>query len=79
MTSTMRVTNVTPAMPDRPASPFHAAAAACLRAWRSYERARLRRQAMAELSALSDRELWDIGVIRSDIEFVVRSHLRDWP
>ena len=37
-----------------------------LSAWRRY------RDAVRELSQLSDRELEDIGVRRGDIEFVVR-------
>jgi uncharacterized protein YjiS (DUF1127 family) len=38
-----------------------------LNAWRRY------REAVRELSQLSDRELEDIGIRRGDIEFVVRS------
>jgi uncharacterized protein YjiS (DUF1127 family) len=37
-----------------------------LNAWRRY------RDAVKELSQLSDRELSDIGVRRGDIEFIVR-------
>jgi uncharacterized protein YjiS (DUF1127 family) len=37
-----------------------------LNAWRRY------REAVRELSLLSDRELNDIGVRRGDIEFIVR-------
>lgn len=37
-----------------------------LSAWRRY------REAVRELSQLSDRELTDIGIRRGDIEFVVR-------
>jgi uncharacterized protein YjiS (DUF1127 family) len=37
-----------------------------LTAWRRY------RDAVRELSQLSDRELSDIGISRGDIEFVVR-------
>ncbi len=37
-----------------------------LSAWRRY------REAVRELSQLSDRELSDIGIRRGDIEFVVR-------
>ncbi len=37
-----------------------------LNAWRRY------REAVRELSQLSDRELEDIGIRRGDIEFVVR-------
>ena len=37
-----------------------------LSAWRRY------REAVRELSLLSDRELDDIGVRRGDIEFIVR-------
>jgi uncharacterized protein YjiS (DUF1127 family) len=37
-----------------------------LNAWRRY------REAVRELSQLSDRELEDIGIRRGDIEYVVR-------
>jgi uncharacterized protein YjiS (DUF1127 family) len=37
-----------------------------LNAWRRY------REAVRELSQLSDRELNDIGIRRGDIEFIVR-------
>jgi uncharacterized protein YjiS (DUF1127 family) len=37
-----------------------------LNAWRRY------REAVKELSQLSDRELNDIGIRRGDIEFIVR-------
>jgi uncharacterized protein YjiS (DUF1127 family) len=37
-----------------------------LNAWRRY------REAVKELSQLSDRELSDIGIRRGDIEFIVR-------
>ena len=37
-----------------------------LTAWRRY------REAVRELSSLSDRELEDIGIRRGDIEYVVR-------
>lgn len=38
-----------------------------LNAWRRY------REAVRELSQLSDRELNDIGIRRGDIEYVVRN------
>jgi uncharacterized protein YjiS (DUF1127 family) len=37
-----------------------------LQTWRKY------REAVRELSALSDRELADIGIRRGDIEYIVR-------
>ena len=37
-----------------------------LQAWRKY------REAVRELSALTDRELSDIGIRRGDIEYIVR-------
>jgi uncharacterized protein YjiS (DUF1127 family) len=40
-----------------------------LNAWLRY------REAVKELSQLSDRELSDIGIRRGDIEFVVRQNL----
>jgi uncharacterized protein YjiS (DUF1127 family) len=45
---------------------------------RSCSLARRRRAGMAELAALSDRELWDIGIVRSEIESVVRFNLGEW-
>ena len=42
-----------------------------LAAWRRY------REAVRELSLLSDRELDDIGLRRGDIEFVVRRWVMD--
>lgn len=41
------------------------------RAWRALKRWHDRRQAVRELSALSDHQLHDIGVNRADIEQVV--------
>jgi len=40
-----------------------------LAAWRRY------REAVRELSQLSNRELDDIGIRRGDIEFIVRSSI----
>jgi uncharacterized protein YjiS (DUF1127 family) len=42
-----------------------------LAAWRRY------REAVRELSLLSDRELDDIGIRRGDIEFIVRRSVVD--
>jgi len=42
-----------------------------LTAWRRY------REAVRELSLLSDRELEDIGIRRGDIEFIVRRSVVD--
>jgi uncharacterized protein YjiS (DUF1127 family) len=39
--------------------------------WTAYRRRRQRRQAVAELRALDDRELKDIGLRRGEIEWVV--------
>jgi len=54
------------------------AAAAASRWWRAYAERRQRRQDMAELLGLSDRELKDIGVRRSEIYWVVH-HGRELP
>jgi uncharacterized protein YjiS (DUF1127 family) len=43
------------------------------KAWRAYARWRERREAVRELHALDDRSLRDIGVSRSEIEWVVWS------
>jgi uncharacterized protein YjiS (DUF1127 family) len=42
-----------------------------LRSWRDYG------AAVRELSALNDRELADLGISRSDIDWVARQHARD--
>ena len=47
--------------------------AAAGKAWRAYARWRERRQAVRELHSLDDRSLRDIGVSRSEIEWVVWS------
>ena len=44
--------------------------AAKISAWRRY------RDSVRELSRLSDRELTDLGISRSDIEFVARQSAR---
>lgn len=44
--------------------------AAKITAWRRY------RESVRELSRLSDRELSDLGISRSDIEFVARQSVR---
>ena len=44
--------------------------AAKIAAWRRY------RDSVRELSRLSDRELSDLGIARSDIEFVARQSVR---
>lgn len=41
--------------------------------WVAYMRRRLEGLAMRQLRAMSDRELKDIGVVRSQVEFSVRS------
>jgi uncharacterized protein YjiS (DUF1127 family) len=33
------------------------------------------RRAVRELSALSDRELWDIGLVRTDVDALTRSDI----
>ena len=40
--------------------------------WAAYQRRRIERLAIARLEAMSDRQLKDIGVARSQIEFEVR-------
>jgi uncharacterized protein YjiS (DUF1127 family) len=42
-----------------------------LRGWRDYG------TTVRELSGLNDRELADLGISRSDIEWVARQHVRD--
>jgi uncharacterized protein YjiS (DUF1127 family) len=45
--------------------------AALERRWRAYSRWRVEQQAAEQLSAMSDRELQDIGLIRSEISRAV--------
>ncbi|HWE21138.1 MAG TPA: DUF1127 domain-containing protein [Hyphomicrobiaceae bacterium] len=40
--------------------------------WAAYERRRVERLAIARLEEMSDRQLKDIGIARSQIEFAVR-------
>jgi uncharacterized protein YjiS (DUF1127 family) len=42
-----------------------------LQSWRDYG------TTVRELSGLNDRELADLGISRSDIEWVARQHVRD--
>jgi len=42
-----------------------------LQSWRDYG------MAVRELSALSDRELADLGISRSDIDWVARQHVQN--
>ena len=47
-----------------------------LKRWRAaYQRRRAERLAIARLEAMSDRQLKDIGVARSQIEFAVRGQV----
>jgi uncharacterized protein YjiS (DUF1127 family) len=50
----------------------HRAAAIAGERWRAYADWRERRAAVKELAALDDRTLRDLGLTRSEIEFVVR-------
>ena len=56
-----------PAAPANPALGYFEALIARFQAWRTY------RQTVAELSALSDRELDDIGLTRGAIRTYARS------
>jgi uncharacterized protein YjiS (DUF1127 family) len=49
----------------------HRAAAVASERWHAYEAWRERRAAVKELAALDDRTLRDLGLTRSEIEFVV--------
>jgi uncharacterized protein YjiS (DUF1127 family) len=46
---------------------------AVLRRWLAYTDWRMERWAMARLGAMSDRQLKDIGLVRSQIPFAVKS------
>lgn len=52
--------------------PLHSIGTALTRAWLAFLKRRAHRQACADLHAMSDRELWDIGLSRSEIEAAVR-------
>ena len=52
------------------------ATAALMRWWAAYTSWRLERLAMSRLGAMSDRQLRDIGIVRSEIEFAVRCGTR---
>ena len=43
--------------------------------WAAYRRWRAEQVAIARLYAMSDRQLRDIGIVRSEIEFAVRGDL----
>lgn len=43
--------------------------------WAAYMRRRAEHLAIARLHAMSDRQLRDIGIVRSEIEFAVRGDL----
>ena len=56
------------------ASPIHSVAVALRSLWFAYLERRLHRQAAAQLHAMGDRELKDIGLNRSEIESALRGH-----
>lgn len=72
----MRIVGSAPAA-QAAAAPARArgVAAAVKRWWRAYARWRREQDAMAQLGALSDYELRDIGLARSQIEFAVRGEI----
>jgi uncharacterized protein YjiS (DUF1127 family) len=68
------VTKVTTRRGGPPRSVLRRLMSACIAPARMLARRQERRQATAELSMLSDRDLRDIGLVRSDIPRVVHIH-----
>jgi uncharacterized protein YjiS (DUF1127 family) len=56
------------------AGPLHGIGVALRGLWFAYLERRLHRQAAAQLHAMGDRELKDIGLNRSEIESALRGH-----
>ena len=57
---------------DAAASPVGSISVALKRIWFAYLERRLHRQASAQLHAMNDRELKDIGLVRSEIDAALR-------
>ncbi len=57
---------------DAAASPISSIGAALKGLWFAYLERRLHRQASAQLHAMSDRELKDIGLVRSEIDAALK-------
>jgi uncharacterized protein YjiS (DUF1127 family) len=74
MSAILDVTEVTTRPDGPPGFTLQRLLSACATPLRLLARRQERRQATAELSVLSDRELSDIGLVRSDIERVVHVH-----
>lgn len=74
MSAILDVTEVTTRRAQPSRSRLRRLLSACAGPLRMLAQHQEQRQATAELSALSDRELWDIGLVRSDIERVVHVH-----
>lgn len=74
MSAILDVTEVTTRRAGTSRSRLRSLLSACAGPLKMLAKRQERRQATAELSALSDRELWDIGIVRSDIERVVHVH-----
>jgi uncharacterized protein YjiS (DUF1127 family) len=58
-----------------PGGMARAVASALQRCWVAYTTWRIERWAIRRLRAMSDRQLGDIGIVRSDIEFAVKRNL----
>jgi uncharacterized protein YjiS (DUF1127 family) len=58
--------------PSRAGAIVHAMATAMTRWWAAYTVWRIEQWAVGRLSAMSDRQLQDIGLVRSQIPFAVR-------
>ena len=72
----MRTTFGTPAVAGGRSRPRRSALIAALRTWwTAYLTRRNEREAILQLHAMSDRELRDIGLTRSQIEGAVRGQL----
>ena len=79
MEMVMRTTFGTPAVAGGRSRPRRSALAALKTWWTAYLTRRNEREAILQLHAMSDRELRDIGLTRSQIEGAVRGQLDQRP
>jgi uncharacterized protein YjiS (DUF1127 family) len=80
MEMVMRATFGTPADAGRPTRSLRGGLSAAVRTWwKAYLSRRNERVAILQLHAMSDRELRDIGIARSQIEGAVRGELGQRP
>jgi uncharacterized protein YjiS (DUF1127 family) len=66
-------TNSVTATQPRAGAALNAIGRALIRCWAAYMTWRIERLAVARLGAMSDRQLRDLGIVRSQIEFAVKN------